>query len=100
MKVKYHSIINALEQDKAYTASTIVAFGQSEGLLMKEEMHRCRIDLARHMARWGFPPMGDTILGGDGQPVYPAWFALRWKTSIQCGSSLRWEDAKKWWQTR
>ncbi|MDJ0839450.1 MAG: hypothetical protein QNK37_23220 [Acidobacteriota bacterium] len=74
----YERILEALDDETLYTASTIAVFAKERGLLVNPfDVHRVRLFFGRQALLAGFPTAGDGRISR-----LPAWRGKRWKTVL------------------
>jgi hypothetical protein len=82
--LKYGNLLERLEPDRLYSASTIAEFAVSIGYLntndprCSQKMRRIRVSCSQICLRYGFPALGDGTLLLQGQRPSPGWFGWRW----------------------
>ena len=82
--IKNADLLETLDTDSLYKASTIAALADLNHLSEEEqrkEKKRIRMALGRLAKSRSFPPTGDGAIKEKGQPISPAWYGWRWKTA-------------------
>ncbi len=82
--LKYGNLLERLEPNKLYSASTIAEFAVAIGYLnaadprCAQKMRRIRVSCNQICLRYEFPGLGDGTLTQQGQRPSPGWFGWRW----------------------
>lgn len=82
--LKYGNLLERLDSEKLYSASTIAEFSVAIGYIAEtdprrlQKMRRIRVSCSQICLRYGFPVEGDGHILLQGQRPSPAWFGWRW----------------------